>query len=63
MVGFSYTTGHAAQHAFFYNGVMNDLNDLIPAGSGWELVTAFGINDAGQIAGTGVINASGTLFC
>jgi len=42
---------------------MNDLNDLIPAGSGWELVTAFGINDAGQIAGTGVINASGTLFC
>jgi len=35
---------------------MNDLNSLIPAGSGWELQRAAGINDAGQIVGTGTIN-------
>jgi hypothetical protein len=32
---------------------MQDLIDLIPAGSGWTLQYAFGINDAGQIVGRG----------
>jgi probable HAF family extracellular repeat protein len=30
-----------------------DLNSLIPAGSGWKLETASGINDQGQIVGIG----------
>jgi probable HAF family extracellular repeat protein len=42
-------------HAFFIDvtGPMQDLNDLIPAGSGWVLREAHGINDSGQIAGFG----------
>jgi probable HAF family extracellular repeat protein len=37
----------------FSNGVMRDLNDLIPPGSGWLLTKAYGINDHGQIVGMG----------
>jgi probable HAF family extracellular repeat protein len=50
----SSTTGDTAQHAFLYSsGVMYDLNKLIPAGSGCELVESVDINDAGQIAANG----------
>jgi len=35
------------------NGVMHDLNDLAPADSPLYLLTAFGINDAGEIVGFG----------
>jgi probable HAF family extracellular repeat protein len=38
------------------NGQMTDLNSLIPAGSGWVLTSASGINDAGQIVGTRTMN-------
>lgn len=37
---------------------MQDLNTMIPAGSGWTLVSARAINDGGQIVGWGT-NASG----
>lgn len=41
-------------HAFLYSHRMvTDLNNLIPAGSGWVLENANGINDRGQIVGTG----------
>ena len=41
--------------AFLYqDGAMYNLNDLIPSGSGWDLVRATDINDAGQIIGYGV---------
>jgi hypothetical protein len=33
---------------------MKDLNKLIPAGSGWVLIDAEGINAAGQIVGLGM---------
>ena len=36
------------------NGTLLDLNTLIPAHSGWELGTAFSINNAGQIIGYGI---------
>jgi probable HAF family extracellular repeat protein len=36
------------------HGVMTDLNTLIPADSPLYLLTAFGINDAGEIVGFGV---------
>jgi hypothetical protein len=39
--------------AFIYDTQMRDLNTLIPPGSGWFLSSATGINDAGQITGTG----------
>lgn len=49
--------GTAAQRAFLWeNGVMADLNYLIPPDSGWELMSASSINDAGQIVGAGKFN-------
>jgi probable HAF family extracellular repeat protein len=45
-------------HAFLWeNGKMTDLNDLLPANSGWELSAAFYINDAGRVVGIGSLNA------
>jgi len=39
------------------NGVMTDLNSLIPADSPLYLLTAFAINNSGEIAGFGVTDA------
>jgi probable HAF family extracellular repeat protein len=45
-------------HAFIYaNGVMTDLNSLIPANSGFTLNQAGGINSTGQIVVNGVDSA------
>lgn len=42
------------EHPFLYDdGVITDLNSLLPPGSGWELIAAFDINDRGQIVGYG----------
>lgn len=35
------------------NGQVKDLNELIPADSGWKLVDAYAINESGQITGSG----------
>jgi uncharacterized membrane protein len=35
-----------------------DLNTVIPSDSGWELVVARGINNRGEIAGTGFLNGA-----
>jgi probable HAF family extracellular repeat protein len=43
-------------------GQLTDLNSLIPAGSGWVLNEATGINDPGQIVGTGTINGVSHAF-
>ena len=46
-----------APHAFLYqNGVLTDLNDLLPEGSPWELTWAYAINNNGSIVGEGTIN-------
>ncbi len=43
------------QTAWVYrDGKMSDLNALIPRDSGWTLETATGINDRGQIVGSGL---------
>ncbi|HXJ43438.1 MAG TPA: hypothetical protein VNH18_29420 [Bryobacteraceae bacterium] len=53
VVGDSFTSD-ARQHAFVYtNGMMYDLNQLIPSGSGWELAEAVDINTSGQIVANG----------
>jgi probable HAF family extracellular repeat protein len=50
-------------HAFLSrDGQMYDLNDLVPAGSGWVLEIADGINDKGQIVGTGKHNGKTRAF-
>ena len=48
-------SGYAtAGHAFLYReGTLTDLNNLIDPASGWTLLRANGINNNGQIAGTG----------
>jgi probable HAF family extracellular repeat protein len=54
VVGDSFTFGN--DHAFLTDlegGPMLDLNTLIPPDSGWTLLRATGINDAGQIVGIG----------
>jgi probable HAF family extracellular repeat protein len=41
-------------HAFVHNGKkMQDLNKLVPQGSGWTLIVANSVNNAGQILCTG----------
>jgi probable HAF family extracellular repeat protein len=44
------------------NKVPVDLNTLVPAGSSWYLQNACSINDAGQIAGQGLINGEVHAF-
>jgi probable HAF family extracellular repeat protein len=54
VVGSSSTSEAFTYHAFLYSdGVMRDLNSLIPANSGFELTSAAAINDNGNIVGYG----------
>src|SRR5262249_34830925 len=51
------TGSNGVLHAFLWqNGNLTNLNDLLPSGTGWELVEARGINNAGQIVGWGKVN-------
>lgn len=54
--------GSAAVATLWRNGVPIDLNTLIPAGSGWNLLSAEGINDAGDIVGFGSFGGSNRAF-
>jgi len=57
VVGYSWVAGSEVTHAFLYRGgVLLDLNSLVAGADGWTLIEAVGINDAGQIAGTGLLN-------
>jgi probable HAF family extracellular repeat protein len=48
------TTASGSQRAFLWeNGVMTDLNTVLPPNSGWLLTSAQFINDAGDIVGVG----------
>jgi probable HAF family extracellular repeat protein len=59
IVGYSYLADNVTTHAFIAgNGVMTDLNSLVPVGSGFTLTAASGINDQGDIVANGV-NSSG----
>ncbi len=63
IVGFVTNISGAPQSAFVWDdGVMTDLNTLIPADSGWSLLSAEGINDAGDIVGYGTFNGSTRAF-
>ncbi len=57
-------TESGADHAFvwFGQGPLQDLNALIPAGSGWELVYAHDINAGGQIVGWGYYEGEQRAF-
>jgi probable HAF family extracellular repeat protein len=52
-------TANGGYHGFVYSGGrFQDLNKLIPAGSGWVIIEAYGINASGQIVGMGIINGN-----
>jgi probable HAF family extracellular repeat protein len=46
----------------WHNGAMSLLQDLLPAGTGWDLRYADAINDNGQIVGYGIINGQTHAF-
>lgn len=59
------STSFSGSHAFLVKGAsstMLDLNGLLLNGAGWTLTEADGINGAGQIVGTGVINGATHAF-
>lgn len=63
VVGHSYLSDNTTLHAFLWvDGVLRDLNDLLPAGSGWVLNEARAINDFGQITGYGAHNGITRAF-
>jgi probable HAF family extracellular repeat protein len=59
-------SGHLGDfdHAFVWSSSsgMQELNNLIPANTGWLLVSARAINDSGQIAGYGILNGQIEAF-
>jgi probable HAF family extracellular repeat protein len=53
VVGWSFLSDNTTIHAFLWeNGVLTDLNSIVPVKPGWVLQKANGINNAGQIVGT-----------
>lgn len=63
VVGYSKTKNHLNNHAFVWrDGIMKDINDLLPANSGWELISALDINNNGQIVGFGKFNGRDKAF-
>jgi len=64
VVGNSSPQGANPGHAFVWSQStgMLDLNNLIPANSGWLLIQATAINDQGQIVGFGTLNGQSEAF-
>lgn len=63
VVGHSYLSGNVSLRAFLWvDGVLRNLNDLLPAGSGWVLNEARAINNFGQITGYGAHNGITRAF-
>jgi probable HAF family extracellular repeat protein len=55
----------SVSHAALFDadtGKPTDLNDLLPHASGWVLTDASGINDSGQIIGSGTFNGAAEGF-
>lgn len=63
-VGWFVATADGAENAFVHSDAHGsaNLNDLIPAGSGWRLNQALAVNTAGQIAGQGRLNNVNRAF-
>ena len=57
IVGQALTEDRKTEVAFFHrDGAFHRLEDLVQGAPGWRLILANSINDAGQIAGTGMLN-------
>ena len=62
VVGWSGNDENDSRAFFWQDGLMLDLNTLLPADSGWRLVEAKGINNQGMIVGTAMINGQSRAF-
>lgn len=62
VVGWSGTAEGASRAFFWQRGVMLDINSILPAGSGWHLIEARGINNQGMIVGTALVNGARRAF-
>ncbi|MBX9601264.1 MAG: hypothetical protein K2X35_09675 [Bryobacteraceae bacterium] len=63
VVGASFDSSNSCTRAFlFQNGIMLDLNSLLLSRGGWLLTAAYGINESGQIAGTGIYRGEYRAF-
>jgi probable HAF family extracellular repeat protein len=62
VVGYALTQSFAQRAVVWRGSTIHDLNDLIPADSGWELREARAINTAGQIVGTGILGGENRAF-
>jgi probable HAF family extracellular repeat protein len=59
----SATDANSQPRAFLWdNGVMTDLNTLLPANSGWDLTDAYFINDRRQVVGQGLYLGQSAWF-
>ena len=54
--------GIAARAVLWRDGVIVDLNDYLPANSGWVLTSAVDVNSQGDIVGRGTLNGSARPF-
>lgn len=59
---FSFFTNENQRAVIFEGSAPTDLNTLIAPGSGWLVTSAVGINEAGQIVGTGQLNGQPRAF-
>jgi probable HAF family extracellular repeat protein len=57
------STPRNGDHAILYSGgIMYDLETLVPANTGWQLINATAINDVGQIVGWGFYKGEEAAF-
>jgi probable HAF family extracellular repeat protein len=62
IVGISFTGQAFARAVLWRNAQAIDVNTLLPAGSGWHLDSAYGINLQGQIVGQGTSHGRHLAF-
>lgn len=63
IVGYASFDTNPLQRAYLWrDGMAYDLNQFVPAGSGWVLNEAYGINDLGDIVGRGTFNGQTQAF-
>jgi len=62
VVGYGNLSNNAPHAIIWTSSGKQDLNSLIPSASGWVLINANAINNAGQITGYGTIKGSNHAF-
>lgn len=62
VVGVSVNASGQSRAFLYQNGSMEDLNTLLPPGSGWQLCSAASVSSSGDIVGTGLYNGTPAGF-